>query len=341
MNRTRICSLLLALLMLASLFTVVACESKPSTNEKDPSAGDVADQPDEDKPSDETAEPDDEPQTDADPDDAPEEPQVEIRKTMKVLTLGNSFSENAHSHLIQIMEAQGMEEVVLGNLVKSGCDLATHLSSAQTDYSNYMYSKFVLGEERKVSPKFTVKKALEDEDWDMIILQQVSGQSGQPATYGNTLTALINYCKQYVKADCKFGWHMTWAYQQNSTHQSFANYGKNQTTMYSSIVGAVQSQIVPNTDFVTIIPAGTAIQNARSGYFGDTLTMDGYHLNPLGCYIVGYTWYKTLTGDPLAELQYLPDALNLTETDQALILESVNNAVATPFAVTPSQHTTR
>ncbi|MBQ2253120.1 MAG: DUF4886 domain-containing protein [Clostridia bacterium] len=352
MNKTRICSLLLALLMLVSLFSFVACQSEPATNENDPSSGDVADKPDEGENSDQTDKPEgtdtpdagnegnDEATTpDGENDSQAETP--EVKKTLKVLTLGNSFSENAHSHLIQIMEAQGMEEVVLGNLVKSGCDLATHLSCAQTDYTTYMYSKFTLGEDRQVKPKFTVAKALQDEDWDMVILQQVSGKSGQPGTYGSTLTSLMNFCKQYVKPECKFGWHMTWAYQSNSNHASFANYSRNQMTMYNSIVGAVQSQIVPNSEFVTIIPAGTAIQNTRTSYIGDTLTADGYHLNSFGSYIIGYSWYKTLTGDPLTELKYLPDSLNLTEADQAIILESVNNAAATPFAVTPSQHTTR
>ncbi len=350
MSKTRIFSLLLAILMVASFFTFVACDNTqtPSGNEgsgegTEQGGDEGTDEGTEqggDEGTDEGTEQGGDEGTDEGGNEGSDEP-VETKKTLKVLTLGNSFSENAHSHLIQIMEAEGMEEVVLGNLVKSACDLSTHLSAAQTDYTTYMYSKFTLGEERKVQPKFTVKKALQDEDWDLVILQQVSGKSGQPGTYGSTLTALMNFCKQYVKEDCKFGWHLTWAYEAGSTNASFANYGRNQMTMYNSIIGAVQSQIVPNEEFVTIIPAGTAIQNTRTSYFGDTLTADGYHLNSFGSYIIGYSWYKTLTGATLTELKYVPDALNLSEADQKVVLESVNNAAASPFAITQSQYTTR
>ena len=74
-----------------------------------------------------------------------------------------------------------------------------------------------------------------------------------------------------LNPDAKILWHMTWAYQSGSTHSGFANYGKSQKTMYEAITGAVKSDIIPNGRINGFIPSGTAIQNLRTSYFGDTL----------------------------------------------------------------------
>ena len=65
---------------------------------------------------------------------------------------------------------------------------------------------------------------------------------------------------------------MTWAYQADSTHSGFNNYGKDQMTMYNAIVNAAQTKIVTNDNIEIIIPVGTAVQNVRTSYIGDTLT---------------------------------------------------------------------
>ena len=77
-------------------------------------------------------------------------------------------------------------------------------------------------------------------------------------------------------------------------------------------------------------------------YVGDTLTEDGYHMNELGRVITSYTWLATFLNEPLTEINItnVTDTLILTEQDKAMILESVNNAIKNPFAVTQSQYTT-
>ena len=79
-----------------------------------------------------------------------------------------------------------------------------------------------------------------------------------------------------------------------------------QMKMYECITDTVQQHIVPRTDFAAIIPSGTAIQNARSSYFGDKLTRDGYHLNELGRLIAGYTWFCMLTAKDIKECKIGP-----------------------------------
>ena len=109
------------------------------------------------------------------------------------------------------------------------------------------------------------------------------------------------------------------------------------------ILDCTREKIVGRTDIAAIIPSGTAIQNARTSYFGDTLTKDTLHLNNLGRVIAGYTVWATLTGKELTEVNLgpvncydLPENLVLSDSDRQVIIECVNNAIRSPWEVTPS-----
>jgi hypothetical protein len=139
---------------------------------------------------------------------------------------------------------------------------------------------------------------------------------------------------------------MTWAFQHDNTRKVFTETYKNdQMTMYNMILDCVKQKVVGRDDFDVIIPSGTAIQNARTSYFGDTLTKDTLHLNNLGRAIAAYTVWASLTGKPLTEVNLgpvncydLPNDLVLSDSDRKVIIDAVNNAIATPFEVTPSAY---
>ena len=118
---------------------------------------------------------------------------------------------------------------------------------------------------------------------------------------------------------------MTWAYQQNSTHGGFAAYGRDQMNMYESIVTAVADNVLTR-DFAVLVPNGTAIQNARTSFLGDTLTRDGYHLTlNYGRYIATLTVLGALTGiDPMT-VPYAPPGL--WGDHAAVCRESAHNAL--------------
>ena len=63
-----------------------------------------------------------------------------IPTTLKVLAIGNSFSIDAMEHLYIICKDAGIENVVLGNLWKSSCDLETHLSCMQGNTESYTFA---------------------------------------------------------------------------------------------------------------------------------------------------------------------------------------------------------
>ena len=132
---------------------------------------------------------------------------------------------------------------------------------------------------------------------------------------------------------------MTWAYQSNSSHKEFPNYGSDQMQMYNAIVSTVQSVIVPNSVFSGIIPSGTAVQNLRTSLYGDTLTRDGYHLSyDVGRYIAGLTWAAVLRGTDPANVLWAPAQYSYSPKERSAIREAVSNAVAKPFEVTQSSY---
>jgi hypothetical protein len=183
--------------------------------------------------------------------------------------------------------------------------------------------------------------ALAAKEWDIITVQQVSQNSGMPETMGN-LQNILDYVKANMpNKEAKIYWHMTWAYQQDTTHSGFPNYGSNQMNMYNAITGAVESTIKTNKDIAGFIPSGTTIQNMRTSYLGDTLTRDGFHMSyGLGRYAAAMTWAKFLTGESIDNITWVPATYkNEISPYLDIVKEAVNNAYKTPLAVTNSTYT--
>jgi len=267
--------------------------------------------------------------------------QIKVRKDyskrLKILTIGNSFSDDATEYLYTIAKGYSIENIVIGNLYVGGCTISQHRTFAQNDQSAYVYRKNTSGYFDS-KDGYTLKNALEDEDWDIITLQQGSVESGLASTYNTDIDFLVNYIKDNTISPYKLGWHMTWAYQQNSSHYAFSNYDSNQRTMYESIINAVKKKIITNDNFKFIVANGTAIQNARTSSLGDNLTRDGHHLSlDNGRFIAGLNFICSITG-------YNPNDLDIsyfpgnTATNELIIRESVNNAIKHPFSVCNSEY---
>ena len=103
-------------------------------------------------------------------------------------------------------------------------------------------------------------------------------------------------------------------------------------TESSSLVVKTTPARAPSVEFV--IPTGTAVQNARSSYLGDTLHRDYKHLSyGLGRYIAAMTVAASL-GCPVENIS----SFKLTETASSLhlpvIKASVKDALDNPFSLT-------
>ena len=239
-------------------------------------------------------------------------------KLVKVLAIGNSFSQDAvEQYLYELAAAQG-DSLVIGNAYIGGCTIDRHYDDLLTGKADYEYHK-VVGGVRSNTKKVDLKRIIRDEQWDIISLQQASHLSGLPATYAN-LAQFKRLVQSYTtNLHVEFVWHMTWAYAEDFTSKNFEPYGYSQHKMYTAIVSTMQN-VLPTIGNPRVIPSGTAIQLARYR-LGDILNRDGFHLSyTIGRYTAACTWCEFLTGRIVDGNSYWPDTI--TE-EEALICQLV------------------
>ncbi len=219
---------------------------------------------------------------------------------MNILSIGNSFSQDAHKWLHRLAEQNGVSMETV-NLYIGGCSLETHHKNLVED--NALYALEINGgeEQRKIS----ISEALKMRKWDVVTLQQVSQLSGLPQTYEPYLSTLAD-CIRRQLPDAQIFFHQTWAYETDSTHSGFANYGSDQMRMYQSILAA--SSAAAERIGAKILPVGRIIQEIRQSLpefdyenGGQSLCRDGFHLSlDYGRYAAAAVWIVTLTGKPIA-----------------------------------------
>ena len=219
-------------------------------------------------------------------------------KDLKVLMIGNSFSQDAvEQYFFELAEDAGIP-VIVGNAYIGGCSLERHVLNSMADKADYAYRK--VGKdgsgERKEYPGRTLAEIISDEPWDYVSLQQASPLSGIYESYARWLPELYAYVRARVPDDTVFMLHQTWAYAADSDHSGFAGYDNDQMKMYRAIVDA-NERAAGLVGIDIIIPSGTAVQNARTSFIGDNMDRDGYHLDLLwGRYTAACTWFETLFG---------------------------------------------
>src|SRR5699024_3897405 len=80
---------------------------------------------------------------------------AEAGNVIKILTIGNSFSEDAvENYLYDLAKAAG-DSLVIGNLYIGGCSLETHSANAASNAPSYSYRKIV-GGKKTVMPGQTL-----------------------------------------------------------------------------------------------------------------------------------------------------------------------------------------
>ena len=291
---------------------------------------------------------------------------------MKILTLGNSGAVDCGHMLAYVAATEGYENFKVATLYYSGCSLTQHvgfMSQNAAEYKLYVSSTEDPNNPPTIMNEVTMQQALRYDYWDIIIMQ---GSSWEIACQETTIESNIQALQKYARENClnpyaKFVWHMGWVaptdntlldtypYPENNVYYTrYLAFGNNRDNFYNAVVKCNQEKIVPNETFQYIIPTGTAMENALSSYFEEKdLHRDYYHATDLARVMVSYVWMCRLFGiEQLDELKvdHIPASLFkstqgtqdyvFTEAEKNVMLEAINNALATPFAVTQSRYTT-
>lgn len=251
---------------------------------------------------------------------------------LRVLAIGNSFSEDAIENYLHELGVAAGKEMVVGNLYIGGAPLSLHWQNILEDNNAYRYRKTDVDGNKQEASNTSIRAALGDEEWDYISVQQASPLSGQFDHYKTPLAGLFGYLKGATDGRAKIIFHQTWAYAADASHDGFAHYNRNQQTMYEAIMDASRqaTQWVP---IDLLVPAGTAIQNARTSFIGDNLTRDGYHLDlGIGRFTAACTWFEALFGELAPVDKFRPEGVSAA---QAIIAQqAAHAAVQQPYAVT-------
>ena len=252
--------------------------------------------------------------------------------TVRVLAIGNSFSQDAIEYYLHDVAAADGRVFIVGNLYIGGAPLALHWRNMKGDLPAYSFRKIDARGVKHIMPNTRISDAVRSEPWEYITFQQVSGLSGIYDTYFPDIDSLFTAVRRLAtNPKVCYALHATWAYAGNATHPNFAKYGKSQTAMYQAIVATVR-RVAARLGVDLIIPSGTAVQNARTSFIGDHFCADGYHLNAMGRYTAACTWYAKLTGHPVTGLRYVPSGLSPRVAGLCRI--AADNAVWQPFEVT-------
>jgi hypothetical protein len=233
--------------------------------------------------------------------------------TLRILAIGNSFSDDGTEYLPALLRTAGINNVIVARLYIGGCSLERHCNEYASDAADYKYSKARNGYWTVVSEHCTLKDGIRDEPWDIITMQETSGLSGIYDNYRQWLPQLIQIVrKEALNPHAAIVWHETWAYATNSDHARFPLYDRNQEKMWSGIQDCV-ARLQKNFNISVVIPSGAAIQLARETRLNNKdrvpetckvydLTRDGYHMNrQFGRYITACTWFEALIRPTLGE----------------------------------------
>ena len=219
--------------------------------------------------------------------------------TLRILAIGNSFSDDGTEYLPALLENLNVENVEVARLYVGGCTLEQHVNFYDNSEAAYKFYLSKAGENKWVEnpEKVTMQYALAMGEWDIITMQQASGFSGMYDSYTPYLGRLIEAVKK-AQPQAELVWHMTWSYSSDSNHKHYKHYNNDQQQMNSAIDNCLHTLLAEFDEIERIVPSGTAVKSLRKSAINNypkDLTRDGFHMgHGAGRYALACTWYETL-----------------------------------------------
>ncbi len=220
-------------------------------------------------------------------------------KTVKVLTIGNSFAENACTYLKQIVASVPGCNVEFAKANIGGCSLSKHadlIKKCAADPTLKPYRK-----------KYSLKELLQKDSWDVVTIQQVSHSSFKPESFHPHADELVAFIKLHAP-DAEILIHQTWAYAPDCKRLN--GFGVNRNQMHEKLVGCY-SDLSQHFGGLRILKSGEAFTRSLAANPAINLwTKDGYHANSEGCYLIGCVWFSELFGLSPERITFLPQGMD-------------------------------
>lgn len=266
-------------------------------------------------------------------------------KTVRLLTVGNSFSHNATHYLGDIAKAAG-DTLVLRELIVGGASLELHWGKVEA------FEKDAKSPEGRYGTKGagkSLKEELTSQPWDFVTIQQASIKSHDLATYEPFAKNLADYIHLHAPSATLL-LHETWEYRVDDPRfvpTAKAGEPKTQDEMYQGLAAAYAA--TSKELGIRLIPVGDAFhaanRDAQWGFRAPTapfdaktakpgqlpeqthslnvgwnwkkqsdgstkLTMDGHHASTAGEFLGACVWYEVLFGKSVEGNRFVPPGLD-------------------------------
>ena len=251
---------------------------------------------------------------------------VKEMRTIKILAIGNSYSINAMCYIPWILDNIAPEvDYTFGIWLYGGATLEHHYDIISNNTTGNNYIKMKKGDTKwnASTGGSTISALMADEDWDIVTLQQASAYHADYSTYQPYLNDIVKSLFGYAQRSIRFGWLFTPSKQTTLSAS---------VTDYENISACVQ-RVMNETAVDFIIPAGTALQNARTvpalQALGDSgnMTYQQHMQSGIPCLVEAYAYtlsilreigmnYRSVYAD-----SFIPDSTWETNTGMTSLMD--------------------
>lgn len=193
-----------------------------------------------------------------------------VTDTLRVLSIGNSFSLDALSYVPFIMKAVApqiylkLDIVYIGggslNEFYNALDSTTWAPVDPGTPTNFIHYWSHGAQPWDGVDDVPMTDVIATQPWDVIVLQQQSNMSRDYSTYQPYLNQIIDWLDEKVTCQHEYAWLITPSYPDNLPRLAPDT---TSVQMFERIAQCV-SQVQQDTGIELLLPCGTAIQNART-----------------------------------------------------------------------------
>jgi len=290
----------------------------------------------------------------ADPASVPVAP----RTSAKILTVGNSFADNAATFLPELAKAGG-KQLMCYRADLPGHSLKQHAGYIEayeanpgdpkaSPYKNEVTTK-ALGDgwwgcqtnpSALQKSNCSLQEMLGCEPWDYVTIQQFSGESFKPESYQPYAKTIVD-CIRKAAPKAEILVLETWAYPDDyydkfhytDAEKASDNPGKNPKAMYAGLKAAYE-KLAHDMGGLRIIPIGDAFQAVRAlpNPVSINLPHNG-HANEAGQYLGGCVLYEMIYGESAENNSFVPK--NMAPEEARLLRQIAHQVVAARKTAAP------
>ena len=274
---------------------------------------------------------------------------------LKILTIGNSFSNSVFYDLQNIVKNEPGCAITLEKASLGGATFSTHWNGHLKSEKNPSVKPY--------QKKHSLREALIKDKWDIVTIQQGSSKSWDPASFHPDADNLIKLIRT-LAPQAEIIIQQTWSY--NSAAPRLKEWKIDQNVMYDRLTANYRA--LAKQYGLRMIPTGYAVQLYRKALGSKLITLDpskfasykrparpanndvvanfswkknpqtgkffmnfdAIHMNPSGRYLQACVWFAFLYGKDPEKIKYVAKL----KKEQALFLRKIAKQAVTGFKQT-------